>query len=104
MHREIVGTPEGMDTDHINGDKLDNRRSNLRICTHAQNGANRGPQKNGSSGYKGVSYHCKKWRVQICINGKTKRLGGFNSLLDAAKAYDKAARKYHGEFARTNVS
>ena len=104
MHREILNPPENYEIDHINGDKLDNRKTNLRICSHSQNEQNCPVRKNNRSGFKGVTWHkkAKKWGARICINGKKRRFGLHNSPEEAANAYDKAARKYFGEFARTN--
>lgn len=104
MHRDVMNPPEGMEIDHINGNKLDNRRANLRICTHADNVRNVGKRKDNSSGFKGVYWRSdvKKWRALIQVEGRRIDLGFFTEPQDAALAYDKAARKYHGEFARTN--
>jgi len=100
MHRIINKTPMGMHTDHIDGNKLDNRETNLRAATNSQNQMNRGKQKNNKSGYKGVSWDSQKnkYRVQIKVNGKKINLGYFeeNKILEAAIAYDKAVLKYHG--------
>lgn len=91
-------------TDHKNRDKLDNCRSNLRPATYLQNSGN---QKTGygSSKFKGVSWYkvTEKWLSQIQFEGKTKHLGYFTDELDAAKAYNEAALKHFGEFARLNV-
>jgi len=106
MHREILNTPEEMETDHVNGDGLDNRHENLRVCIHAENQHNSQKSRANTSGYKGVSF-CKshqKWCAFIGINGKVKFLGGFIDVLDAAYAYDNAARNLFGDFARTNFS
>lgn len=104
LHRVIMNAPAGMVVDHINGDSLDNRRSNLRLCTPAENARNRSKKKNSTSGFKGVSWNnmANKWQAQIMANGKLKALGVFVEKEDAARAYDKAARELHGEFARTN--
>lgn len=104
MHTEIMGTPKGMVTDHINRNKLDNRRSNLRICTHAQNMANQGAQKNNKSGYRGVHWHTKrlKWKAQIQLMGKTICIGFFDNKEDAALAFNQKAEELHGEFAYLN--
>ena len=104
MHMEILGDCDGREIDHINGDKLDNRRSNLRFCTRSQNSMNHVLQSNNTSGYKGVwlratTHH---WQAEIMINQKHIRLGAFLSAEDAARAYDRAARKYFGEFAKLN--
>jgi hypothetical protein len=104
MHRVIMNTPRGMDVDHINMDGLNDTHANLRNCTHSQNIQNGKKRSNNSSGYKGVSWHKhhKKWYAKININGKHTPLGYFSNPEDAAHAYDEAAKKYHGEFARTN--
>ena len=101
MHREILQTPEGMDTDHINHNKLDNQKTNLRACTRAQNLYNQ-KQKQNISGYKGVERVGQRWRAAIGIDGKYVRLGCFLNKEDAARAYDHAARGLFGEFASTN--
>src|SRR5690554_1628702 len=107
MHRVIVDTPEHLITDHINGNKLDNRKENLRIVTHTENGANRKKKYNSKSKYKGVSLcsnpnRKKKWRARITVNGKLKFLGNFYTEDEAAKAYNDAALKHFGEYARLN--
>lgn len=104
MHRDIIKTEEGLETDHINGNKLDNRKENLRKVTQSQNQANRKKGKNKSSIYKGVIWHKRRnhWLAQITINRKKIYLGSFNNEIDAAKAYNEAAIKYFGEFARLN--
>jgi|SRR5690606_5995401 len=103
MHRAIMQPPPGMQVDHINGDRLDNRRCNLRIVTNQQNSFNRQPQK-ATSQYKGVGWYkpYQKWRAKIKINGKTKHLGYFDDEKEAALAYDRAARELFGEYAKTN--
>ena len=90
--------------DHINGIKDDNRIINLRECTTQQNGMNRGPQKNNSSGYKGVGWSKKssKWRAQIRFNNKSIYLGLFDDKKEAAKIYNKEAKKLFGEFVYLN--
>lgn len=102
MHREIIKTPEGMHTDHMNGNGLDNRRQNLRICTNRENRWNQRKQKQTSSKYKGVSWRKaeEKWRAQIGYDGKRIHLGYFDKEEDAHQAYCKAAKRFHGEFAR----
>jgi hypothetical protein len=104
MHRVIMQTPDGMDTDHINGNKLDNRRENLRVCTHAQNTRNRNYQINNTSGYKGVSFDKSrnKWHVAIKVNGLHINKGRYDTVEEAARAYDEAARYYFGEYAGLN--
>lgn len=92
--------------DHENLDSFDNRKLNLRIATNSQNGANRAKFKgNFSSQYKGVTYRKKryKWEAYIMVNGKTISLGCHETELQAARAYNKAAENYFGEFARINI-
>jgi len=104
MHRAILKTPNGMHTDHINGNGLDNRKSNLRICTQSQNLKNQKKRK-GSSKYKGVSW-CKikeRWVVQIQSDNIKKHIGYFLDENEASEAYNKAALAYHNEFARINA-
>jgi hypothetical protein len=102
LHKLVTGYKL---TDHINGNPLDNRKSNLRDCSHAENMRNRGLHANNSSGFKGVSFHIKsnKFQVNIRIGGKPIYLGLYTHVKDAARAYNKAALKYHGEFARLNI-
>lgn len=105
MHRLLMNNPDGYEVDHANGDKTDNRKSNLRIATRQQNAMNQGKTALNKSGYRGVFWHKKanKWCVQITINKRNVHIGLFKSKLDAAMAYNKAARKYHGKFANLNV-
>lgn len=100
MHRAIMGATDGQHVDHINGDTLDNRRANLRLCTHYQNMCNRRP--NAGRKFKGVYRHGKGWRVTIQAEGQKVCIGTFPSEEIAARAYDEAARQLHGEFARLN--
>ena len=90
--------------DHKNRNPLINRKYNLRACTHAENMRNSKHQKNNTSGYRGVIWYkpTKKWRAQIGVNGKLRYLGYFVGILDAARAYNTAALRYHGEFACLN--
>ena len=103
MHRQLIKAPEGYVIDHINGNGLDNRRANLRLATVAQNAWN-SKKRNPRSGYKGVWFAADKglWRAAIVCHGKRLHLGYFSSKIDAAKAYDAAAIKYYGEFAKPN--
>jgi hypothetical protein len=105
MHREIVGAPGNMEVDHIDGDGLNNQKGNLRICEKIGNAKNRRLHKNNKSGYKGVCWHKqhKKWYSHIKANKKYIFLGLFDNLIDAARAYDQAAKIYHGEFAKLNL-
>ena len=103
MHREILGTPPGMDTDHINNNRLDNRRENLRVCTRTQNLQNSSLRSDSTSGYKGVSWFkpAKMWKAQIKI-GKRVIAKYFKTPLEAAKAYNEMATEYFGKFAKLN--
>lgn len=104
MHREIMNTPSGMETDHINGLSVDDRKENLRVCTSSQNKMNRGKRSDNTSGYKGVSWDKskKRWQSRIHVNKTTKHLGYFSTAEEAARAYDKAALEIHGEFSVLN--
>jgi hypothetical protein len=104
MHRVIVGAAKGQQVDHVNGDTLDNRRSNLRLATSAENGRNRARHRNNLSGYKGVSPPArgKQWTAEIRGEGRRIHLGSFATAEEAARAYDAAARHYFGAFARLN--
>jgi hypothetical protein len=104
MHRKIMNPPGGIAIDHINGDGLDNRRTNLRIADACQNQWNQRPKENGTSKFKGVVRHKedKKWRVKIRYRGKHIWLGNYDNEIEAARAYDRAAVKYFGAFARLN--
>lgn len=102
MHRLILKAPSGFFVDHINGDGLDNRRSNLRLCTIKENNRNRvRMQSTNTSGLRGVFWErgCQKWRAQITVDDKNKHLGVFTDKYDAAIAYRNAAQQYYGEFA-----
>lgn len=101
MHVLIMGQ---LWIDHVNGDGLDNRRSNLRPATVAQNNRNRRPTVGTSSQFKGVRWYPprEKWNARIGHNGKLRHLGYFEDEIEAAKAYDEAARLLFGEYARPN--
>ncbi len=105
MHQFILDIQKGKTVDHINGEKLDNRRENLRICTALQNSYNHSVNKNNTSGFKGVGWHnqMKKWRAYIDFNNHNRHLGLFNNKIDAALAYNKAAIELFGEFAKLNI-
>ena len=95
--------PAGMDVDHINRDKLDNRPENLRLATTAQNRANIGKQRNNSTGFKGVFLDKGKFRAKIKSNGTQRFLGSYSTAEAAATAYDSAALAAFGEFAMTTA-
>ncbi len=105
MHRVIAQTPSGLVTDHINGDRLDNRSVNLRICTQGENTRNRRLRKGNDTGYHGVSWWKRdaNWSSQITINRRNIRIGYFETKEQAALAYNHFASVYHGEFATLNV-
>ena len=105
MHRMIINAPSDKDVDHINGDTLDNRKSNLRLCNQSQNQANRKMNKNNKSGYRGVHWdeQGRRWKAQIKVNGKKIGLGLFYDKNEAALAYNIAAKESFGEFASLNA-
>lgn len=102
MHRFLMGLDFGdrRMVDHIDGDGLNNQRSNLRICNHSQNGRNQGRCASNTSGIKGVTRNKGKWVAQISLMGKQIYIGCFDTPEEAGAAYREAARKFHGEFAR----
>ena len=104
MSRLIMQPPDDVLVDHINGDRLDNRRANLRYATIGQNNANSKPR--GWHGFKGIvedrTRTRKRWRAQIHVNRKTVEIGAFENIEDAARAYDKRALELHGGFAWLN--
>jgi hypothetical protein len=104
LHRLILGLEDEGDVDHINGNTLDNRKCNLRVCTHQQNMWNMKKPKTNTTGYKGVCLRKRYgfYTAGMRINGRNTHLGVFSSAIDAAIAYDKAALAHRGEFARTN--
>jgi len=101
LHRAVLGFPQG-EVDHINGNTLDNRRENLRVCTHQQNQCNRKIGKNNTSGFKGVYFNKNNnnYRSEICFKNKKYFLGYFKSALEASKAYNKKSIELHGNFSR----
>ena len=105
MHREVIKVPDDTFVDHINQNGLDNRKANLRPATCAQNIRNRKKYAVKSrSRYKGLLWdnYWKKWRVRIYLNRNQIHLGFFDDEIEAAKAYDRGAIKYHGQFASLN--
>lgn len=105
MHRVVLGTPEGMCTDHINMDRLDNRRRNLRVANKSQNGMNRLVNKGREIPYKGVSFRkdtCK-YRAYISVDKKRKYLGEYDNPIDAAIKYNELAKVVYGEYANLNI-
>ncbi|UCG59543.1 MAG: HNH endonuclease [Phycisphaerales bacterium] len=106
MHREITAAPEGLVCDHIDHNGLNNTKANLRICSKSENARNQRPQTDCSSKYKGVCWHKndRRWHARIHHNRRRYHLGSFKDEIEAAGAYDKAAKEHHGEFACLNLS
>lgn len=102
MHKLITGFKQ---TDHKDGDGLNNQRDNLRNVSKSQNAMNMRPNKNTSSKFKGVSWskHANKWEAYITIYQKRIYLGLYEKEINAAQAYNFAAEKYHGEYAKLNI-
>ena len=116
MHRVIMNLQKidiaennsKLEVDHRNNDGLDNRKENLRVCTHQQNRANSKLQSNNTSGYKGVVYNNesgrrKRWTVRMKVDNKNVYVGRYLTKEEAASAYNEAAKKYYGEYARLNI-
>ena len=104
LHRLLAAPTAGVTVDHINRNKLDNRRSNLRLCTQSENSYNRTAQANNRSGYRGVCRLANgRWYAQICKNSKPIALGCYATAEEAANAYDSAAAIIAGEFAWRNL-
>lgn len=101
-HEIIRNVPSGMVIDHINQNRLDNRRSNIRVCTVTENNRNKGVRKDNKSGYKGVRSINGVYRAIIEASGKRYRLGVFRNKKDAARAYNKKAIELYGEYAWLN--
>ncbi len=106
LHRLIIGEPpSGLVVDHIDGNRLNNQRANLRFATKAENAQNSSPRQNASSQFKGVCWRkdCQLWYARISVNKTEIYLGRFTLERDAARAYNVAAVQYHGEFAHLNI-
>lgn len=101
MHRFILSPPDALVIDHRNQNGLDNRRGNIRACTRADNRKNAAPRPSRVP-FKGVYANHGKWSAKIVVNGKQIYLGAFVTQLEAARAYDAAALRLYGEFARPN--
>lgn len=104
MHREIMCAPEDMQVDHINRNKLDNRKSNLRLCNNSQNHMNKDKRVDNSSGYPGVSWSkiSNKWHVYLNIDGVRKNLGFYSDIKEAIKVRKEAEKIHYKEFAPTS--
>lgn len=104
MHRLVMNALIGYDVDHIDGNKLNNQKANLRICTRSENARNKKMSKSNTSGYKGVCWfkEREKWMVKISPNGKSITVGYFDNLKEAARAYNAKAVELFGEFALLN--
>lgn len=102
LHRLILNPSQDKQVDHINGDRLDNRRDNLRVCSKSQNMCNRGPQKNNTSGFKGIYYDkfAEKWRAKANFNGKVYSIARSKSKDKVIRAYNRLISKIQGEFAK----
>lgn len=106
MHRLVIGALDEQEVDHIDGNPLNNQLDNLRLVTHQENMFNQRKRRLSSSRYKGVTW-CKRserWLAQIMKDKRNKCLGYFTDEADAARAYDDAARRLFGEFARPNFA
>lgn len=103
-HRVITNAKKGHTVDHIDCNPLDNQKSNLRICSQAENSKNRSIQKGNKSGFKGVHFHnlTQKWRAQISINNKPKHIGLYVTKELAAQAYNEMAKELYKDFAKLN--
>ena len=103
MHRLVLDAPDGTEVDHVNHNGLDNRRANLRLCTHRQNTCNQRPRVRAQCPYRGVlTTDSGKWKAQITAQGKVHYLGTFDTPEAAAHAYNEAAQSMHGRFAKLN--
>lgn len=103
MHRFLMNPQQSFEVDHINGNGLDNRRENLRLCSRSENAQNMKCHADCSSGVKGVYRAGKKWMAVITANGKRFYLGSYPEKLEAAKAYNAASEQLHGKFGKQNT-
>ena len=106
LHMLLLGPHTGQDVDHINGDRMDNRRQNLRLCTHQENCFNQRKKITNTSGYTGVSYSKRSSRYEAYIHRDARKiyLGLYATPEAAARVRDQAALRYHGEYARLNFA
>ncbi|WP_066735776.1 HNH endonuclease [Cupriavidus sp. D384] len=108
MHRFLMGleTNDRRQVDHINGNRLDNRKGNLRVCSGAENNRNKVTQVNNTSGFKGVSFYRRrqKFHARVQVYGRTHHVGYFDTAEDAYKAYCKTALRLHGEYANLDLN
>jgi hypothetical protein len=104
LHKFIMDCPEGFEMDHINRDRLDARRANLRVCTSSQNKLNIPPKKNNTLGLKGIKKNGRGWAAQFQWHGKSQFLGTYSTQEAAGRAYDRAAHAAAPEFACLNFS
>jgi hypothetical protein len=104
LHRFLMDAPTDMEVDHIDNDGLNCQRYNMRLATHAENGKNRSMGRDNTSGFKGVHFARRygKYQVRIVADGIRYHIGYFDNPVEAARAYDAAARKLHGDFAALN--
>lgn len=108
MHRMIMANPQGKKIDHIDGDGFNNQKSNLRVCSNAENSRNSSKSKSNTSGFKGVFLHdpkirlAKPWRARLRFNRENYHLGFYTTKEEAARAYNEGALKYFGKYAKLN--
>ncbi len=102
MHQDVLPTSKGVYADHIDSNRLNNQKSNLRPATHSENGQRRKVQSNSRTGYRGVIHSPHGWRAHLYCNRKHISLGYYKDIEDAARAYDKGALQYFGPNAALN--
>jgi hypothetical protein len=105
MHRFILDAPPGWEVDHVNGDTLDNRRSNLRLATHSENMRNSRLSSRNTSGFRGIYRQSDtyRWVARVRVRGATHHIGSFATREEAAAARDRLAQELHGKFVRLNA-